>query len=253
MTRVGDWMQVTSGIQFWPLDPRPDEILLTDIARALSNLCRYGGHIPKGFYSVAQHSVLVSMHVEQEAITAGMPKELVTELAGAGLMHDSPEGYIVDVPRPIKHRLGGYKDIEYGLAEAIGDKWSLPLTDLPGIVKRHDERALVTEKRDLLAACPVQWGTIQGHDVKPWDGGFEVGRQVGFRCNACGQDFDAPLFNTALGFYAAIESAKCSHCESTSIIDRFRDENASKTWPLWAPKEAERYFLDTAKRLGIHD
>lgn len=47
--RRGDWMQLASGQPFWPLDPRPEEIHIEDIAAALSKLCRYGGHC-KRFY-----------------------------------------------------------------------------------------------------------------------------------------------------------------------------------------------------------
>lgn len=60
--RHGDWIQVHSGGQFWPLDPRADEVKITDIAHALSLICRFTGHT-KEFYSVAQHSVLVARTV----------------------------------------------------------------------------------------------------------------------------------------------------------------------------------------------
>ena len=42
--RFGDWMQTHSGGRFYPLDPRPDDLVADDIAHALSLLCRYGGH-----------------------------------------------------------------------------------------------------------------------------------------------------------------------------------------------------------------
>ena len=59
-SRNGDWLQTFTGKAFFPLDPRPEEMDIFDIAHALSNLCRYGGHCNK-FYSVAEHSVLVSI------------------------------------------------------------------------------------------------------------------------------------------------------------------------------------------------
>jgi hypothetical protein len=42
--RIGGWIQLASGGRIHPLDPRPNEIYIEDIAHALSNLCRYGGH-----------------------------------------------------------------------------------------------------------------------------------------------------------------------------------------------------------------
>ena len=48
-----------SGVRFWPLLPNPDDILIADIAHALSNQCRFGVHASR-FYSVAEHTVHVS-------------------------------------------------------------------------------------------------------------------------------------------------------------------------------------------------
>ena len=78
--RRGDWIQTYLGIQFWPLDPRPEEVMLFDIAHSLSNMCRFTGHC-REFYSVAQHSVIVSQNVPRED-------------AAWGLLHDASEAYM---------------------------------------------------------------------------------------------------------------------------------------------------------------
>jgi uncharacterized protein len=149
--RRGDRIVTASGIVFWPLDPRPSEIYLGDIASALSKLCRFGGHLEgEQIYSVAQHSVLVAMN-------------LPGPLQATGLMHDATEAYCVDVPRPIKKYLINYEVIEARLAEAIGDRFGIELCDLDPLVKVADERALMTEKRDLLVPPPFKWG-----DAEPW-------------------------------------------------------------------------------------
>ncbi len=96
--RKGDWMQTCSGLKIWPMDPRPEEICLNDIAHALSMICRFSGHTKK-FYSVAEHSVFVSHHVKSEN-------------AIYGLLHDSSEAYISDIIRPVKVFVPEYKKIE---------------------------------------------------------------------------------------------------------------------------------------------
>jgi hypothetical protein len=114
--RIGDWMQTASGRMFWPLDPRPEEVHIEDIAGALSKLCRYNGHC-EWHYSVAQHSVYVSYQVPREH-------------EFAALMHDATEAYCADVPRPLKKHLAGYADIERNIWLAIAQRYNLP-ADLP--------------------------------------------------------------------------------------------------------------------------
>ena len=148
--RQGDWLQTATGIQFWPLDPRPEEVNVVDIAIALSNQCRFGGHLGKWvsikpghdrfipqLYSVAQHSVLVALN-------------LPPAFQKQGLLHDAAEAYLVDVPRPIKKYLVNYGVFEARLAACIGDRFGVELCDLPSEVHEADNRALATEKRDLL-------------------------------------------------------------------------------------------------------
>jgi uncharacterized protein len=93
-------MQTYTGLAFWPLDPRPDEIRLVDIAHALSKLCRYGGQC-LSFYSVAEHSLLVASKAPDH-------------LKLVALMHDASEAYLLDIPRPIKRHLAGYAESKTG-------------------------------------------------------------------------------------------------------------------------------------------
>ena len=87
----GDWLQTFTGRQFWPLGPEPTDIVIEDIGHALGSLCRFNGHC-KAFYSVAQHSILVSRACEKHGLVA----------AFRGLMHDASETYLLDVPKPLK-------------------------------------------------------------------------------------------------------------------------------------------------------
>jgi len=49
MSDRGNYMTTCSGGRFYPQDPRESDIKLEDIAHALSQLCRYGGHLRR-FY-----------------------------------------------------------------------------------------------------------------------------------------------------------------------------------------------------------
>src|SRR5690606_5290032 len=82
--RLGDWMQTFTGRAVYPLDLRPDDIDIQDIAHALSMQCRYAGHT-RQFYSVAEHSVHVARWCRQYGPAAALE----------GLLHDATEAYLV--------------------------------------------------------------------------------------------------------------------------------------------------------------
>lgn len=137
------WMQTASGRKFVITDPKPDAIVIDDIAHALSMLCRFGGHV-LDFYSVAQHSVLVCDYVES---LRGSPNDIRW-----ALLHDASEAYLGDIVWPLKQHpgLGGYKYIERDVQNVIAGKFEL-VGDEPPCVKQADLVILATEKRDLLA------------------------------------------------------------------------------------------------------
>lgn len=137
MTPVKEWIHTHCGVKFIHRDPKPQDILIEDIAHSLSNLCRFAGHT-KVFYSVAEHSVRVSYLCKP-------PYEF------EGLMHDSPEAYVVDMPRPLKYAPGmePYRAYEKLSERAIRERFNM-LPVEPKEVKDADIRLLYTEKRDLL-------------------------------------------------------------------------------------------------------
>jgi uncharacterized protein len=133
--RYGDWMNTITGRTFWPIDPRPEDVCIEDIAHALSMMCRFNGHIPN-FYSVAEHSVLVSRHCDQKD-------------ALYGLLHDAPEAYIADIVRPAKRFIKGYAHVENNIMTAIALHFGLPLQP-PSSVKTADNAILLDEAAELV-------------------------------------------------------------------------------------------------------
>lgn len=109
-----------TGIMFDPLNPKPEEIKILDIAHSLSMLCRANGHF-YSFYSVGQHCI----NCAREAAARGY--SLRVQLAC--LLHDASEAYLSDVTRPVKKELPRYLEIETPLQETIwGVFLGAPLT-----------------------------------------------------------------------------------------------------------------------------
>lgn len=133
----------SSGSKFHILNPTVDEIILEDIAHALSMICRYGGHLPN-HYSVAQHSVLGSYIV---------PKQY----AMAMLFHDGSEAYIGDVVTPLKRLMFDvYKPIEDKIQNIIAEAFGFEVSEeCEKEIKKADNILLATEVRDLVPAKKV--------------------------------------------------------------------------------------------------
>lgn len=127
-------ISTVSGRFFDILKPEDYEFDIDEIATALSNICRYTGHVNK-FYSVAEHSVLVSRLVP-------------SRLALAGLLHDASEAFVGDVSSPLKKLLPEYKRIEERVQEAIADQFGLPYP-FPQEVHEADKRMYWNERQNV--------------------------------------------------------------------------------------------------------
>lgn len=128
------WINTLSGQHFSFTDTDPATINIEDIAAALSNLCRFTGHL-QDFYSVAQHSVHVSYLV---------PPEYALE----ALLHDASEAYCNDISSPLKAMLPDYQRVEHRVDQFIRDKFGLPAA-MSAPVKYADLIMLATERRDF--------------------------------------------------------------------------------------------------------
>jgi 5'-deoxynucleotidase YfbR-like HD superfamily hydrolase len=139
-------IQSRSGRYINFVDPDQSAFCIHDIAHALSHTCRFGGHT-RDFYSVAQHSVLVSYLVPEND-------------QFAALMHDAAEAYVGDVPSPLKQLLPEYKVIEKRIEACLFERFGL-YDGMPVSVKKADLIMLATEQRDLM--------THNSHDLVQWE------------------------------------------------------------------------------------
>ncbi len=152
--RRGKPIYTYTGIDFYAHDPRPEEINIHDIAQALSMTCRFGGHIAH-FYSVAQHSVILSHLVDPEH-------------AKAALLHDASEAYITDVPRPIKADIPHYDVMEGRIMAVVAERFNFAWP-LPAQVAALDHRIVADEAMALFTQPPdwVAAYTPVGAEIAP--------------------------------------------------------------------------------------
>lgn len=149
MSNSAHFIETATGETFRPLDPTEWNIWVEDIAHALSNICRFGGHC-RTFYSVAEHSVRVANLLA----TWGVSEKVQLW----GLLHDASEAYLGDIPTPIKNQpaFAAYKEAEERLQRQICLRFKLPLEE-PKEVKKADRILLATEARDLMPYKLAHW------------------------------------------------------------------------------------------------
>lgn len=134
-TNLGDhWISLLSGAKFNYNKPEESDVTIEDLASALSNICRYSGHLPR-FYSVAQHLVNTSRIVKPE-------------YAYTALMHDTAEAFTNDLPTPLKWALPIFKDLETSIESAMSKRFGFQFP-YPPEIKEADSVMLILEKRHI--------------------------------------------------------------------------------------------------------
>lgn len=145
--RRGQWMHTSLGGRFYPGDPRPEEVFISDIANGLALDNRYSGqNRVDRFYSVAEHSSLMALWC--------LDKHRDAQMAFVALLHDAHEAYgIRDVNVAAKEALGQhYRIIASRIQQAVWEKYHLAEAAATcwGAVKELDCRIVPTEKRFLM-------------------------------------------------------------------------------------------------------
>ncbi len=137
----GPTITLASGRVFDFLDPHGSDFDIEDVAHGLAHVCRYAGQC-RDFYSVAEHSLLVS--------------DVVDEYRFEALLHDAAEAFIGDVTRPLKQLLPEYKRIEAMVEDAVAKRFALD-HGYRGVVKAADLSVLAAEQAQVMAPGTDAW------------------------------------------------------------------------------------------------
>jgi len=140
--KLDNYIETFSGIKFDFLDPKVEQVSIGDIAHSLGMQVRYTGHC-KEFYSIAEHSLLVSDLCPDE-------------FKLYGLLHDASEAYLTDVASPIKPFLQNYKMMECKVMNVVVKKFNLP-EFFPDEVHLADMQALQIEIGQLMHSGGKDW------------------------------------------------------------------------------------------------
>ena len=182
--------QTYTGKKFYLFDPEPESICIEDIAHALSMKCRFGGHSTQ-FYSVAQHSILVSLCLE---IRGASDREQSDMLPLFGLLHDAAEAYIPDFIGTVKHSFGAVnngtvwtiKALEHTINTAIFNHLNIPMPngDDTKRVENADLSVLITEAEQVTFKS-FEWVSLPGIEpfsfkISPWTPGLSEERFLHF-------------------------------------------------------------------------
>jgi hypothetical protein len=126
------WTQTFTGKAFEHTDPSPAMIDIVDVAHGLAHQCRFNGHLSR-FYSVAEHSVYVSMVVP-------------SVIAKAALLHDAAETWMGDLPQPIKGLHPQFAFYEAMIMRQVHRKFHVPL---------------MTDEEEKILAAADRWMAYQ--------------------------------------------------------------------------------------------
>lgn len=145
--QLSEGIRLYSGAMFDYNHPELCLVDIEDIAHALSNVCRFAGHVSH-FYSVAQHAVNASRIVDDE-------------FAFDALMHDTAEAFTNDIPTPLKVAVPMFKALEISIEAAMAERFGFRFP-LPDAVKVADLQMLKLEKESMKGTDNSEWAILDG-------------------------------------------------------------------------------------------
>jgi len=148
--RTHKYTTTNAGVNIYSPDQfKACEVRMQDIMDGISKICRYNGQINE-FYSVAEHSVLVSRYAE----IMGDHEAMLP-----ALFHDAHEAYSGDLPTPHKAMVRGLAQFEEGYELVVREALGLPGPDDPvwDRVAKFDSQILHRELAVLRSENLPQW------------------------------------------------------------------------------------------------
>ena len=164
-----------SGMDVDLLEPKPEQILLGDIAHSLARVARFVGHTTGDVpWNVAQHSLLVEQLIPEDAAPADRLR---------ALLHDAHEAYVGDMVSPVKWALDAesvqayvrmgmmpsgmspsahWNTIVARLDAAIHAAFGLAIPDgaVAAAIKTADLTALAVEKELFMSPSRRPWSIL---------------------------------------------------------------------------------------------
>jgi hypothetical protein len=223
----GNWMQTFSGIAFDLDPPNPGSVRLIDIAHGLAHQCRFAGQCLK-FYSIAQHSVLVSQIVEKAIGALPCNKLTAAQKAGhvlSALLHDAGEAYTCDVPNPVKI-------VQREHAQVFESR-------MQDIVESID-RELATVNRVTLTNDVQAWVNQQLRDLQEMSTGlYDVEKNV-WRAVHVAFNLDEPCHVQLVGWRSLADLIKLADLRALATERRDLMSECSRPWALDVAPWSER-------------
>jgi hypothetical protein len=130
-------------------DPQEAQVHLEDIAAGLSRTCRYAGQIADEveFYSVAEHSVIMTSHAYRSGLIRSRSEALCY------LLHDGSEAYFGDMPTPLKALVPQFSVFEDRAQSVIFSAFGIDpvlVGRLKPELKRIDTRVRIDEREVMI-------------------------------------------------------------------------------------------------------
>lgn len=141
------YIRTYTGGYFYPAHPELLVPRIDDIAHALSQVCRYNGHL-FDFYSVAQHSLLVEAYSTRAMLkeNPNIEEGSLRKFRLQALLHDAAETYLPDMPSPVKQFLPDFKVLEKKVMAQIFRCFNIP-ENIHAIIKEVDRDIRILEMR----------------------------------------------------------------------------------------------------------